>query len=264
MERTYPHGVPCWVDVESADVAASRAFYGELLGWTFTAVAPDYAIARLAGADVAAVGAGDAGWSTYVAVDDADAAAAAVEAAGGRITDPPADAGPGGRAASCLDPVGTPFRLWQARARPGAQAVNVPGAWNFSDLHVDAAPLDFYAGVFGWRALPLPGGGTMLQVPGYGEHLRATVDPGILERQANTPEGFEDVVGGVTGADPDGRPRFAVTFTVADRDAAAATAERLGATVAASAETAWARTATVVDPQGAQLTLSQFTPPEGA
>lgn len=263
MERTYPHGVPCWVDVETADHAASRDFYEQLLGWTCTEVAPGYAIASLDGADVAAIGTGDAGWNTYLAVDDADAAAAAVTAAGGTVVDPPADVGPAGRAAICTDPVGTPFRLWQAQARPGAQLTNAPGAWNFSDLHADDPPLDFYATVFGWRGVPVPGAGTMLQVPGYGEHLRTTVDPDILERQANAPEGFEDVIGGSAGVDPDGVPRFAVIFTVADRDDAAATAERLGASVLDRAETDWTRIATILDPQGARLTLSQFTPPEG-
>jgi uncharacterized protein len=263
MERTFPHGVPCWVDVETADHAASQHFYGRLLGWTFEDLAPGYALARLDGVDAAAVGTGDAGWSTYVAVDDVDATAAAVEAAGGRITSAPDDAGPGGRAARCTDPIGTPFRLWQARGHHGAQVANTPGAWNFSDLHADDAPLDFYTQLFGWKGVPIPGVGTMLQVPGYGEHLRTTVDPDILERQANAPEGFEDVIGGAGGTDPDGVPRFAVTFTVSDRDEAAATAERLGAIVEDQDDTDWTRTVRIIDPQGARLTLSQFTPPDG-
>ena len=44
---------------------------------------------------------------------------------------------------------------------------------------------------------------------------------------------------------------------------AAATAERLGATVLSSEDSDWTRTAHVRDPQGADLTLSQFTPPGG-
>jgi hypothetical protein len=30
--RTYPHGVPCWVDTEQPDVDAALAFYGGLFG----------------------------------------------------------------------------------------------------------------------------------------------------------------------------------------------------------------------------------------
>ena len=100
-----------------------------------------YLIARLDGQDVAAIGMPEpistAAWNTYVAVDDADAAAETVSRAGGRVTSEPQDAGPGGRWAGVLDPTGAPFRLWQARRRLGAQLVNAPGSWNFSDLHTD-------------------------------------------------------------------------------------------------------------------------------
>ena len=49
---------------------------------------------------------------------------------------------------------------------------------------------------------------------------------------------------------------------MADRDAAAAAAERLGAAILAREATDWTRTARVRDPQGATFTLSQFTPPD--
>jgi len=52
-----------------------------------------------------------------------------------------------------------------------------------------------------------------------------------------------------------------VTFTVASRDESMATAERLGAVVISSDDTDWTKTALIRDPQGAELTLSQFTPP---
>ncbi len=105
--------------------------------------------------------------------------------------------------------------------------------------------------------------GTMIGVPGHGAHLAVTVDPGILERQATAPPGFADVVGSlaVVGA---GEPtRWHVTGTVADRDDSVARAERLGATVVRSAEDAWTRNAVVRDPQGAELSVSQFTLPDG-
>lgn len=265
VPHTYPHGVPCWVDVESPDPEAAQQFYGGLFGWTFETVtppgAPPYAMARLDGADVAGVGPGKAGWSTYIAVDDVDATAAAVRAAGGTVTAQPEDAGPGGRDASCLDPARVAFRLWQARKRLGAQVVNVPGSWNFSNLHAASPPLEFYGGLFGWRTLDVGGGSAMVQVPGYGEHLRTTVDPDILVRQADAPDGFADVVAGVAGPSADGVSRWNVSFAVADRDSSAAAAEQLGATVLASIDAYWTRTALVRDPGGAVFTLSQFTPP---
>jgi uncharacterized protein len=271
-ERSYPAGVPCWVDTEQPDVDAARHFYASLFGWSFTdAVPPDapgtYLIASLEGKDVAAVGPahGDAPveWNTYIAVEDADLAAATVRAAGGSVTLEPVDAGPGGRLAACVDPRGARFRLWQPRRRLGAQLTNAPGSWNFGDLHTtDAADAKgFYAPLFGW-GLDDIGFATMIRRPGYGDHLAATVDPGIFERQGgiSAPPGFADAIGWLVPL-ASGRDHWHVTFTVASRDEAAATAEKLGAVVISSQDTDWTKTALIRDPQGAELTLSQFTPP---
>jgi uncharacterized protein len=271
--RTYPHGVTCWVDTEQPDLPAASRFYSGLFGWTLTDAARpgasgSYLIATLDGPDAAAVGATSADaavWNTYIAVSDADASAAAVTAAGGTVVSAPSDVGPAGRVAICVDPVGVGFRLWQAGTRFGAQVANAPGAWNFSDLHTpdpDAA-LAFYQPIFGWRAVDMPGAGAMLQVPGYGDHLAATVDPGIYERQSAAPPGFADVIGGLAVTGPGKPARWHVTFTVADRDDSAATAERLGATIVTSAVDMWTRNALVRDPQGAEFTISQFAPPDG-
>jgi uncharacterized protein len=271
--RTYPHGVTSWIETEQLDVEAAQAFYAGLFGWTLTdAAGPDapnsYLIATIDGQDVAALTPASATrpatWTTYVSVDDADATAAAVEAGGGTVVRPPEDAGRAGRGALCADPFGVEFGLWQAGRRLGAQLVNSPGTWNFSNLHthdLDAA-MAFYTPLFGWRAAPFEGAGSMLQLPGYGDHLAATSDPDIYQRQASAPAGFADVIAGtVVGADE--TPRWHVIFTVADRDDSAATAERLGATILSSSENYWTRDALVRDPQGAEFTVSQFTPPDG-
>ena len=226
-------------------------------------------IASLDGAVVAAIGPpqGDAPveWNTYIAVDDADAAAAAVQAAGGSVTLEPVDAGPGGRLAACADPRGARFRLWQPRRRLGAQLTNAPGSWNFSDLHTGdaAAATGFYAPLFGWEFDDL-GFATMIRRPGYGDHLAATVDPGIRERQEgiSAPPGFADAIGWLAPL-ASNHDHWHVTFTVASRDESATTAERLGAVVISSDDTEWTKSALIRDPQGAELTLSQFTPPGG-
>ena len=279
IARTYPAGVTSWVDLEVPDLAAlevATAFYGGLLGWTFAPATPDeapfrYLLARLDGQDAAGLGApaspdrpGGTEWTTYVAVDDADATAAAVESAGGRVLLPPADAGEGGRSALCADPEGLRFGLFQASRRLGAQVTNQPGAWNFSDLHTtdpEGAPA-FYAALFGWEVSDL-GFARMIRRPGYGDHLAATVDPGIHERQsgAMVPPGFADAIGWVAPLAAGEEPHWHVTFTVADRDDSAAAAERLGGTVVRSSTSDWTREAVVADPFGAQLTVSQFTPP---
>jgi predicted enzyme related to lactoylglutathione lyase len=270
-DRTYPPGVPCWVDTEQSDVDAAIDFYGGLFGWTFQDMmppdAPDrYVIAKLRGRDVGAIGGpvnDDARWNTYVAVDDADAATERLVKLGAAVRSPPEDGGEGGRGAVLTDPEGVEFRIWQPRRRLGAQVVNEPGTWNFSDLHTadPAAAKMFYESAFGWSVEDL-GFATLIRRPGYGDHLEATVDPDIRARQEGVvaPPGFEDAIAWVAPRGPGEPAHWHVSFAVADRDLAAADAERLGAKVLARAETQWTRTARVRDPQGAEFTLSQFTP----
>ena len=75
------------------------------------------------------------------------------------------------------------------------------------------------------------------------------------------PEGFADAIGWLGAVEPGGTPHWHVAFTVADRDATAADAERLGGTVLRRTDTDWTRDALVRDPSGATFTASQFTPP---
>ena len=231
--RTYPEGVPSWIDIEQSDLAAAQAFYGGLFGWSFEpGVSSDasaaYVVARLDGREAAGLGAtpmtGDAtrvpSWNTYMAAADADAVVRRIIEAGGRV--------------------------------------------NFSYLQTsDPAVRNFYARVFGWEFADLDFA-TLIRCPGYGDHLAATVDPDIRERQASvaTPPRFEDAIGWLTPAHDDEPPHWHAAFTVADRDDTAAAAERLGATVVTATDTEWTHDALIRDPQGGSFTASQFVPPE--
>ena len=271
-ERTYPAGVPCWVDTDQPDVDAARHFYAGLFGWAFAdAVPPDvpgtYLIASLDGADVAAIGPaeGSASWNTYIAVDDADVVAASVRDAGGTLA-----------ARACRRRSRRPARGLRRPARCTLPAVAAAcGGWarRLSTCPVagisatctppdPAAAQSFYGPLFGWEFDEV-GFGTMIRRPGYGDHLAATVDPGIRDRQdgISAPPGFADAIGWLV-PHADGRDHWHVTFTVADRDDSVAIAEKLGATVISSEDTDWTKSAVIRDPQGAELTLSQFTPPE--
>ncbi len=279
LQRTYPQGVTSWIDLEQDDVEAATAFYGALLGWTFHDATPPhapvrYVIAQLDGQDAAGIGGprtpgtgtptSDPSWHTYVAVDDLTAALARLEAAGATVTTGPTVAGEGGTWAAFTDAQGAGLRLWQAKNRLGAQITNAPGAWNFTDLRTtdqDAAR-DLYGRAFGWEFSDL-GFATMIRVPGYADHLAATVDPGIHERQdeVSAPPGFADAIGWLGPTVGDEPPHWHVTFTVEDRDTAADLATRHGGTVLGTDESDWTRTATIRDPQGAVFTASQFTPP---
>jgi predicted enzyme related to lactoylglutathione lyase len=276
----FPPGVPCWIDLIQADVDATMAFYAGLFGWTYQVRTPEdapfrYAYALVDGQIAAAVGtpppgqAAPDGWTSYVWVDSADATAAAVEANGGKILSPPADIPRAGRSALCADPEGAVFGLWQAAENRGIQATNLPGSWNFSELHTaDPAGAErFYGAVLGWvrERFEVPSGediGSYFRMPGYGDFL-AESDPEIRERQAadQAPGGFADAVA-VLGPDEGAGNRWGTIFAVADADAAFARATELGATVVSPlVDTPYTRQGAVRDPQGAELTLSEYRPP---
>jgi hypothetical protein len=81
----YEPGTPCWVDLSTADIEASAAFYGDLLGWQVperenSAEMGGYRRAELDGDDVAGmVPLQQEGqpqvWGTYISVEDAEATA---------------------------------------------------------------------------------------------------------------------------------------------------------------------------------------------
>ena len=277
----YPAGVPCWIDVLQPDVAATMAFYGELFGWDFEVRTPAgaptaYAYARKDGLLVAGVGgpaaagAEPSGWTTYVWVDSADDTAATVLAAGGQVLAPPVDIPGAGRVAVCADPSGAVFGLWQPAQNRGAELVNAPGTWNFSDLTPGNASdaEKFYGAVFGWECDPFEMSAgdkaSIWRVPGYGDYL-AERDPALRERQsaAQAPDGFADAVAILNPeASENGVAGWNVTFAVADAAAVFARALSLGATVVTPLfDTRYTRMGTVADPQGAALTLSEYRPP---
>ena len=75
-------------------------------------------------------------------------------AAGGQVIVPAMDVLDVGRMAIFTDPVGAAFSVWQAGTHPGAQLVNEPGTFSWSELlttDVEASK-GFYGDVFGWTA----------------------------------------------------------------------------------------------------------------
>jgi uncharacterized protein len=270
--RTYPAGVPCWIDSEQRDLQAACAFYGELFGWVFSdAASPEragtYYVAAVDGRDVAALGSSTGApvvWQTYIAVDDVEAATARVTGHGGRLLGEPAEVGSAGSLAVCVDREGGEV-LRLAGVRPVRRAGR-ERAGHMELLALLTRDLDraraFYEAVFPWTYSEVPGAAGMWRVAGYGDHLQATVDPEIYLRQANAPEGFADVVAGAEMIADEETPRWKVVFSVADRDQTAATAVRLGAEVIESRDTMWTREADLRDPQEAELTISQFAPPD--
>ncbi len=285
LERSeYPPGVPCWIDTAQPDPEAAVQFYGGLFGWEFEDQMPsdapgNYFMARLHGLDVAAIGSQPDEapptpvWNTYIAVDNADEAAAKVTTAGGSTLAEPFDIFDAGRMGIFSDPSGAVFSVWQAKQHIGAQLVNEAGTWNFSDLNtrdVEGAKA-FYGAVFGWVAGALEGSGTeftFLRLPGYGDFLERSVQPGLRagQEEVGAPPEFADVVAGLVKMASDRfpddvPPHWSVTFAVDDADATAARAEELGGALVAPPMDAGPTRITVVrDPQGAVFTASRFYP----
>ena len=284
LERDgYPAGVPCWVDTGQPDPEAAVEFYGGLFGWEFEDRMPAdspgrYFVAQLRGRDVAAVGSQPEqapptpGWNTYVWVDSADDTTAKVKAAGGKALMEPFDVLEAGRMAVLTDPEGAVFSVWQAKEHKGAQLVNEPGTWNFSELNTrdPEGAQAFYGTVFGWEADTLDygeGQTTMWRLPGYGDFLERR-DPDLRRRMAadGAPEGFEDAVAWLIPMTSDQYPddvpsHWNVTFAVDDADAVADRAAKLGGQVRVPPfDAPFVRMTVLSDPQGAAFTASKYVP----
>jgi predicted enzyme related to lactoylglutathione lyase len=240
--ESYEHGVPSWVDLSTSDLAGALDFYGALLDWESEEGPPEaggYRVMHLRGRTVAGIGPqmnpdAPTAWATYVNVDSADAAAERVEANGGRTLMAPMDVMGQGHLAVFADPQGAVFGVWQPGAHKGAQLVNEPGAWCWSELltsDVEGARA-FYTAVFGWGEETAQGQYTMWQVSGR-------------------------PVGGMM-AMPDAPPHWGVYFMVADLDAALGTIRDRGGQLAGEAiESPAGRFAPAVDPAGARFSPIQ-------
>ena len=172
-----------------------------------------------------------------------------------------------GRVALCADPSGAVFGLWQAGTIKGAELVNGPGAWNFSNLHagdVEQAAR-FYGAVFGWEVDEIDMGGftgRMVRLPGYADFLEQ-FNPGIRQQHIDfgAPPGFTECVAWIEDLTDGAAPHWAVTFTVADTNAVAAKTRELGGSVIVEPyDQAPSRVAVLRDPAGAEFTAASFNP----
>jgi uncharacterized protein len=245
-QEPWPQGTPSWVDVMVDDADAARAFYTRLFGWTAEPGPPEYGgytMCLLEGSPVAGLSPkpeswpGPSVWSTYLAVDDADAAMARATDAGGTVVLPPTSVGSMGRMAFGTDPSGASYGVWQAMEHTGVRVANEPGAlvWNELITRDYAAAQAFYASVFGYGYEEI----------GDGENFTYST----IAR----PDGH--VVAGIGALDPnmpaEVPSRWVTYFGVADTDAIAAHAQQLGATLdMAPFDSQFGRIAVIRAPQG--------------
>jgi hypothetical protein len=107
---------PSYIELPANDIAAARAFYTQAFGWELTDFGPTYACTMTGDVDIGLQG--DPAEATraplpVIAVDDLEAALAAVTAAGARVVRP-IFAFPGGRRFPFLDPHGNELAVMQA------------------------------------------------------------------------------------------------------------------------------------------------------
>jgi predicted enzyme related to lactoylglutathione lyase len=248
-----------WYELMTTDREAAVRFYGAVVGWGASEhenATPDGATYKILSADGRGVGGlvqltdamGDGGaypaWVGYVAVDDADAKAKHVAAAGGRVLMGPGDIPQVGRFAMVTDPGGAAFYLLTPLPRadaPPAMPRMTPGHVGWHELYAtdgDEA-FAFYRDQFGWSEASIFDMGPM----------------GIYRLFAT---GGDEAVGGMMTKPPHSpRAGWLFYFVVEGIDAAAGRVVSAGGTIVHGPmevpDGSWVVQAT--DPQGALFAL---------
>lgn len=158
------HGRFVWYELTTTDVAAARAFYETVVGWTgqdsgvpgmeYTLLmAGDAGAAGLMALPDSAQAAGARpGWIGFVAVDDVDGTAADVVAEGGQLDRAPTDIPGIGRLAMLRDPQGAAIALFKPAGDGTPPPSSPPGQGGWRELLASdwETAFAFYAKHFGW------------------------------------------------------------------------------------------------------------------
>ena len=259
----YAPGEFCWVDLATTDVDGATRFYADLLGVEAERAPGDpeetggYGFFIKNGKMICGFGPTEqegqpSAWSSYIKVEDADATAERVEEAGGQVHAGPFDLpNESGRIAVLQDPTSAFVCINQQQRHPGAQLVNQPGAWTWNNLMTRdlEGARDFYGQVFGWTAVhsePAP--------------------PNILNWQVDGqrwPEGLGGLMGITDDLPADMPAHWQVYFIVENADDSIAQAESNGAKLGfGPIDVPVGRLATLVDPQGAVVSIVESHYPE--
>lgn len=243
---------PAWVDLASADAAASREFYSKLFGWQVE-VNPDpqyggYGLAKIDGSDAAGIGPkmdpnAPTAWNLYIGSDDLDALARRVSDNGGTVVMAPLDVGDQGRMAVFQDPSGAFISSWEG-TRMGGFQTDAPGSFGWAELNARGVDrvLPFYTAVFGWSVKSSPMGEGQ---PPYNEfQIGGQSVAGAWEMNPTVPAEVPSY--------------WQIYFAVDDVDAAFRKALDLGAEeMVAPQDYPGGRFAILSDPQGASIALLQ-------
>ena len=213
----------CWINVLTPNPAESKAWFSEILGWTYSDLAGMGDSIKVNGREIG--GLFDLNSpntppgtppliGVMVKTDDADATSAKANTLGGRAK-PAFDIMDAGRMAEIKDPSGAQIDVWQPIKQPGTDADKAHhGAPSWYELYSNdtKAGAKFYTDLFGWTS-------EVMQVPG--------MDYTVLSFDGVQIAGMMAASGGMM----DVPPHWATYFTVDDIDKTAAQAAELGGTV---------------------------------
>jgi predicted enzyme related to lactoylglutathione lyase len=163
----YKQGQFAWYELMTTDLAGARAFYSQVVGWgTTDAQMPGVEYWMFTAGEQPVTGlmtlpeeARNMGtppsWIGYVAVDDVDATASKITAAGGRIYQGPMDIPNVGRFAVFADPGGGVQAIFKS-ANPAQDPpfdMRAPGHVGWHELYAGdhTKAFTFYSNLFGWE-----------------------------------------------------------------------------------------------------------------
>jgi predicted enzyme related to lactoylglutathione lyase len=243
-------GAPCWIDLFTSDPGRSRAFYGDLFGWTAEEAGEEYGGYINFSKDGQMVAGcmrndGQGGmpdvWSVYLSTPDARATADAAAAGGGNVIVPPMDVMELGTMAVVTDPGQAAIGMWQPGLHQGFGVVAEPGAPAWFELHTRDydASVQFYRDVFGWDT----------HVQGDAPDFRYTT--------LGTGDGMQaGIMDASAFMDAGAAAQWSIYFGTADTDASLARIVELGGSVVLPAEdTPFGRLAQAADPTGGLFKL---------
>jgi uncharacterized protein len=245
-----------WQDLMTEDAEKSRAFYEQLLGWTFErseGLGKPYLIARTGSRPIAGIAQVErrrpddpmAQWVSYLSVDNVDSAVARIVAGGGRVLVAPADTR-AGRMAIAVDPQGAQFGLVRRKA----------------DVNPPAGGPSALVGSFLWRdyfTRDVEQARTFYSnLAGFGSVKQTR--PDSLVQYVLTRNGPNPVAGVVPIGTQPLEPNWLPYVRVGDPAAVAARAEQLGGRIIQrpTPEIRQGSVAVITDPAGARVALQKW------
>jgi predicted enzyme related to lactoylglutathione lyase len=251
MERkamTYHPGKFVWFELETTDIAAAQAFFGEVFGWKTRAQQAGqtaYEMIEVAGQVIGGYRKlrtrSDPHWASFISVPDLDEAIARAKGAGSRHIGEVLDTPGLGSIVEIIDTVGAKVHLVTRTGGDEPERTPPPGAFMWTELvtRLPDRAVDFYRTVFGYEVKPMEmaTGGTY-----YVLETRATGRAGVLHKDAS--------------------PQWLPYVSVNDCDRALERAVRMGARemMPPTDIPKIGRYAVFADPQGADLAIMTPAP----